>query len=151
VLLTQDNKPVRFFDDLLKGKTVLINFMFTTCTGVCPAMTSNLQKVQEYLGERVGAGVNIISISVDPTVDTPETLKKYTQNYKVKPGWYFLTGGREDVDFVLRKVGGFVKDKNDHTSLLIIGNVETGEWMKTFAMTKPAQIADAVIKLAESR
>ncbi len=151
LLLTQDNKPVHFFDDLLKGKIVLINFMFTTCTGVCPAMTSNLLKVQDYLGERVGRGVNMISISVDPTVDTPEALKKYSDNFKVKTGWYFLTGKKEDVDLVLRKVGGFVKDKNDHTSLLIIGNVETGEWMKVFAMTRPAEIADMVIKLAKSK
>jgi protein SCO1 len=151
VLLTQDNKSVHFFDDLLKGKIVLINFMFTTCTGVCPAMTSNMFKVQEYLGERVGKGVNMISISVDPTVDTPDVLKTYSGNYKVKPGWYFLTGKKEDVDLVLRKVGGFVKDKNDHTSLLIIGNVETGEWMKVFAMTRPSEIADMVIKLAQSK
>ena len=151
VLLTQENKPVHFYDDLLKGKIVLINFMFTTCTGVCPAMTSNLLKVQSYLGERVGTDVNMISISVDPTVDTPEALKKYSDNFKVKPGWYFLTGKKEDVDIVLRKVGGFVKDKNDHTSLLIIGNVETGEWVKVFAMTRPAEIADMVIKLARSK
>jgi protein SCO1/2 len=150
VLTTQDNKPVRFFDDLLKGKTVLINFMFTTCTGVCPAMTANLSKVQEYLGDRVGNSVNMISISVDPTVDTPEALKKYAQNYKVKPGWYFLTGKKQDVDTVLRKVGGFVEDKNDHTSLLIIGNVETGQWMKVFAMARPSEIADAVIKVGQS-
>ena len=151
VLLTQDNKPVHFFDDLLKGKIVLINFMFTSCTGVCPAMTSNLAKVREYLGERVGSTINMISISVDPTVDTPEALKKYAEVYKVKPGWYFLTGKKDDVDVVLRKVGGFVKDKNDHTNLLIVGNVETGEWIKVFAMAKPADIADAVIKLSQSK
>jgi cytochrome oxidase Cu insertion factor (SCO1/SenC/PrrC family) len=151
LLVTQDNKQVRFFDDLLKGKIVLINFMFTTCTGVCPAMTSNLLKVQDYLGDRVGKSVNMISISVDPTVDTADALKKYADNYKVKRGWYFLTGKKEDVDLVLRKVGGFVKDKNEHTSLLIMGNVETGEWMKVFAMTKPSEIADMVIKLAQSK
>jgi protein SCO1 len=151
VLLTQDNKPVRFFDDLLKGKVVIINFMFSTCTGVCPPMTANLAKVQEYLGARVGNGINMISISVDPTVDTPEALKKFAGNYKVKPGWYFLTGQPADLDLVLRKVGGYVKDKNDHTTLLMIGNVETGQWMKVFAMAKPAEIADAVIKVAESK
>ncbi len=151
VLLTQDNKPVHFFDDLLKGKTVIINFMFTTCTGICPPMTSNLAKVQDYLGERVGRDVNMISISVDPTVDTPEALKKYTDNFKVKPGWYFLTGKKEDVDLVLRKVGGFVTDKNQHATLLMIGNIETGEWVKAFAMAKPAEIADQVIKLVEAK
>jgi protein SCO1/2 len=150
VLLTQDNQPVRFFDDMLKGKVVVINFMFTTCTSVCPAMTANLLKVQEYLGERVGNGINMISISVDPTVDTPAALKKYADTYKVKHGWHFLTGKQADVDLVLRKVGGFVNDKNDHTTLLMIGNVQTGQWMKAFAMSKPAEIADAIIKIAES-
>ncbi len=151
VLLTQDNKPVHFFDDLLKGKTVVINFMFTTCTGVCPPMTANLAKVQEYLGERVGKSVNMISISVDPTTDTPATLKKFASTYKVKPGWTFLTGKPEEVETVLRKIGGFVKDKNDHTSLVIIGNVETGEWMKVFAMTAPSEMADIVIKLSDAK
>ncbi|MGA9773520.1 MAG: SCO family protein [Blastocatellia bacterium] len=151
VMLTQDNKPVRFFDDLLKGKTVIINFMFTTCTGICPPMTANLAKVQDYLGERVGRDVNMISISVDPTVDTPEALRKYADSFKAKTGWYFLTGKKEDVDLVLRKVGGFVKEKDDHSTLLMIGNIETGEWVKAFAMAKPAEIADQVIKIVESK
>jgi cytochrome oxidase Cu insertion factor (SCO1/SenC/PrrC family) len=150
VLLTQNNQPVHFFDDLLKGKVVVINFMFTTCTSICPAMTANLLKVQEYLGERVGNGVNMISISVDPAVDTPDVLKKYAEKLKVRPGWIFLTGKQADIDIVLRKVGGFVKDKNEHSTLLMIGNLETGQWVKAFAMSKPAEIADAIIKIAES-
>lgn len=151
VLVTQDNQPVRFFDDMLRGKTVMINFMFTTCTGICPPMTANLLKVQAYLGDRVGKDISIISISVDSGIDTPAALKKYATNYKVKPGWYFLTGNKTDIDVVLRKVGGYVKDKNDHTGLVMIGNVETGEWIKMFAMAKPAEIADAVLKIAGSK
>jgi cytochrome oxidase Cu insertion factor (SCO1/SenC/PrrC family) len=147
-LITQDNKPVRFFDDLLKGKTVLINFAFATCTGVCPNMTANLIKVQEYLGDRVGKDINMITISVDPLVDTPDELKKYAEKFKVKPGWYFLTGKKQDVDQVLYKLGGYVDDKTKHTNTLIIGNVETGEWVKAFALAKPAEIADAVTKMA---
>lgn len=148
VLYTQDNKPVHFFDDLLKGKTVLINFMFTTCTGICPPMTANLLKVQAYLGERVGNDINMISISVDPLVDTPAALKKYATNYKVKDGWFFLTGSKADVDLVLSKVGGFVKDKNEHSGLVMVGNLATGEWLKVFAMAKPSEIADSVLKVA---
>lgn len=151
VLLTQDKTPVHFFDDLLKGKTVIINFMFTTCTGICPPMTANLSKVQAYLGDRVGKDINMISISVDPAVDTPDALKKYATNFKVKPGWYFLTGNKADVDLVLRKVGGFVEDKNDHSGVLVVGNVETGEWLKVFAMARPAEIADSVMKIADSK
>ena len=150
-LLTQDNKAVRFFDDLLRGKVVVINFMFTTCTSVCPAMTANLAKVQAYLGARVGNGINIISISVDPAVDTPAALKKYAEQFHAGPGWTFLTGKKEDVDAVLRKVGGFTADKNDHSTLLMIGNIETGQWLKAFAMSRPDEIADAIIKVAESK
>src|SRR5262249_23632041 len=112
-LLTQDNKQVHFFSDFLKGKIVLINFVFTTWPGVCPTMTSNLRKVQELLGDRVGNDMNMISITVDPEVDTPDALKKYAASFGVKPGWYFLTGPRTELDQVLRKLGGFVADKND--------------------------------------
>lgn len=147
-LLTQDDKTVRFFDDLLKDKTVIINFVFTTCAGVCPPMTANLAKVQEYLGDRVGRDINMITISVDPTVDTPAELKKYADKFKVKPGWYFLTGKKEDVDKVLYKLGGYVEDKLRHSSILIIGNVVTGEFMKMLAMGKPSEIADHVLKIA---
>ncbi|HEX5734002.1 MAG TPA: SCO family protein [Blastocatellia bacterium] len=147
-LLTQDDRTVRFFDDLLKGKTVIINFVFTTCTGVCPPMTANLAKVQDYLGDRVGRDVNMITISVDPTIDTPAQMKKYADKFKVKPGWYFLTGKKENVDQVLYKLGGYVEDKLQHSSILIVGNVGTGEFMKMFAMANPSEIADHVLKVA---
>jgi protein SCO1 len=146
-LLTQDNKPVRFYNDLLKGKVVLINFLFTTCQGVCSPMTANMVKVQNYLGERVGREVNIISISVDPLTDTPAVLKKYADSFKTQPGWYFLTGDKKNVDWVLYKLGGYVEDKQQHSSILIIGNETTGEWMKVPAMSNPTEIANAVVKL----
>ena len=148
VLITQDNKPVHFFDDLLRGRTVIINFMFTTCTGICPSMTANLAKVQTLLGDRSGKDVNIISISVDPAIDTPQTLKQYATKFGVKPGWSFLTGNKADVDVVLRKLGAWVEDKNQHSSILIVGNVETGDWTKMLAMSKPSDIVDNVLKLA---
>jgi cytochrome oxidase Cu insertion factor (SCO1/SenC/PrrC family) len=147
VLLTQDNKAVRFYDDLLKGRVVLINFIFTTCQGVCTPMTANLARVQSYLAEHMGREVVMISISVDPLTDTPERLKIYADKFKVKPGWYFLTGKKENVDWVLYKLGGYVEDKQTHTSVLIIGNEATGEWMKVHAMSNPTEIAGAVTKL----
>ena len=148
VLLTQDNKPVRFFDDLLKGKTVLINFAFSTCVGICPPMTANLVKVQQYLGDRVGRDIIMITLSVDPIVDTPAEMKKFADKFKVKPGWYFLTGKKENIDQVLYKVGGYVEDKNEHSGLVMIGNVETGEWMKVNAMARASDIADAALRVA---
>jgi cytochrome oxidase Cu insertion factor (SCO1/SenC/PrrC family) len=150
VLLTQDNKPVRFYADLLKGKVVLINFLFTNCKGVCSPMTANLAKVQKYLGERVGREVLMISVSVDPLTDTPAVLKKYADSFKAQPGWYFLTGDKKNVDWVLYKMGGYVEKREEHSSVLIIGNEATGEWMKVHAMANPVEIANAVTKLLAS-
>lgn len=151
LLLTQDNKPVRFYNDLVKGKVVLINFLFTTCKGVCSPMTANLVKVQKYLGERVGREVLMISISVDPLTDTPPVLKKYADSFKTQPGWYFLTGEKQNVDWVLYKMGGYAENKEQHTSVLIIGNEATGDWMKVHAMANPTEIAQAVTKLLAAK
>ncbi len=151
VLLTQDNQPVHFYDDLLKGKVVLINFIFTTCQGVCSPMTANLARAQSYLAEHVGREVVMISISVDPVTDTPEVLKKYADKFKVRPGWYFLTGEKKNVDWVLYKLGGYVADKQQHSSVLVVGNEATGEWMKLHAMANPTEIASAVTKLLASK
>jgi protein SCO1/2 len=151
VLTTQENKRVLFYDDLIKGKVVLINFMFTTCTYVCPRTTINLKAVQECLGERLGRDVFIISISVDPTTDTPELLAKYAETHRIKPGWYFLTGTKKNVDTVRSALGAYDEDKMQHTGVLIFGNEATGVWLKAVAMAKPAEIAAAVMRLLNNR
>jgi cytochrome oxidase Cu insertion factor (SCO1/SenC/PrrC family) len=151
VLLTQDNRPVRFYDDLLKNKIVLINFLFTTCKGACSPMTANLAKVQQQLGAHLGKEVVILSLSVDPETDTPAALKKYAESFQAKPGWYFLTGRKENLDLVLYKLGGYVEDKNQHGLKLILGNEATGEWLKLHAMSNPTEIAAAVLKLIPAK
>ncbi|HEV2801262.1 MAG TPA: SCO family protein [Pyrinomonadaceae bacterium] len=151
VLLTQDNRPVRFYDDLLKNKIVLINFLFTTCKGACSPMTANLAKVQEQLGAHLGKEIVMLSVSVDPEMDTPAALKKYAESFKAKPGWYFLTGKKENLDWVLYKLGSYVEDKNQHGLKLIVGNDATGEWVKLHAMSNPKEIATAVLKLLPAK
>jgi protein SCO1/2 len=151
VLLTQDNQPVRFYDDLLKNKVVLINFMFTTCKGVCSPMTANLAKVQQQLGDRLGKDVVMLSFTVDQETDTPAVLKKYAESFKARPGWYFLTGKKENLDWVLYKLGGYVEDKNAHNLKLIVGNEATGEWIKMHAMANPTEIAAAVLKMLPAK
>ena len=151
VLVTQEGRPVRFYDDLLKGRIVLINFMFTTCAGVCSPMTANLAKVQRYLGEHVGREVEMISISVDPATDTPEVLRKYAASFKAQPGWDFLTGKKEDVEAVLAKVGGYTDDKSKHSAVLLVGDVPAGKWKKLLAMGNAAEIASAVKEMIAAR
>ena len=96
-LLTQDGKEVHFYTDMLKGKVVLISFIYTNCTDICPILMPNLVRIQELLGDRSGRDVSLISISVDPEDDTPEVLKAYGEKYGAKPGWTFLTGKKENV------------------------------------------------------
>jgi protein SCO1/2 len=144
VLVNQDGEKMRFYSDVLKGKTVVISAFFTTCTSVCPPMNRNLEKVQEALGERIGKDVFIVSISVDPETDTPERLKAYARKFHAKPGWIFLTGKKENVDWALYKVGQYVEEKNDHTTGLIIGNEATGLWKKAFGLTKTAELVEFV-------
>ncbi len=146
VLINQNGEKMRFYSDLLQGKVVIINSFFSTCQGVCLPLNRNLEKVQDALGERVGKNVRIISISVDPTVDTPATLKEYSKKLHARQGWYFLTGDKQNVDFALKKIGHFVGDKQDHLNIFIVGNESTGLWKKAFGLAK----SDELVKVVES-
>jgi protein SCO1/2 len=146
VLLNQNGEKMRFYSDLLQGKVVIINSFFGTCQGSCLPMNRNLEKVQQALGDHVGKDVHIISISVDPTVDTPSSLKEYAKKLHARPGWYFLTGDKQNVDFALNKLGQFVSDKQDHLNIVIIGNERTGLWKKAFGLAQ----SEELVKIVES-
>jgi protein SCO1/2 len=146
LLINQNGEKMRFYSDLLQGKVVIINSFFGTCQGSCLPMNRNLEKVQEALGERMGKDVRIISISVDPLVDTPPTLREYAKKLHARPGWYFLTGDKQNIEFALTKLGQFVSDKQDHLNIIIIGNERTGLWKKAFGLAK----SDEIVKVVES-
>jgi protein SCO1 len=146
-LQTHDGRSVRFYDDLVKGRKVIINFTFTSCTATCPRTTSNLSRVQNLLGERVGRDIFIVSLSLDPTTDTPEVLKAYAKTYDARPGWTFATGRREDIDRVRRRLGLYDNaDFTQHTGLLTFGNEPEGKWAATPALDKPENILYYVLR-----
>src|SRR6516225_7113525 len=127
LLTTQEKREVRLYDDLIKDRVVLINFMFTSCNGICPRTTQNLVRVQQLLGERVGRDIFMYSFTLDPLHDTPDVLKEFASAHHVRPGWQFLTGKPEHMEQLRRRLG-FVdpdpaldKDKESH-----IGNVRYG-------------------------
>ena len=144
-LINQDGKKMRFYSDVLKDKVVVINTFFTTCTGVCPPISRNLEKVQEALGDRLGKDAFLISMSVDPETDTPARLKEYSNRFHARTGWIFLTGKKENVDWALYKLGQYVESKDGHTNIIIIGNEPKGLWKKAFGLAK----ADELIKMVE--
>jgi protein SCO1 len=148
-LQTHDGARVRFYEDLIKNKVVLINFFFTTCTSICPRTTENLRKVEEGLGDHLGRDVRMISITVDPDTDTPRVLEEYARRNGTKPGWFFVTGSRKDIDVVRRHLGvnRDGNDKTDHTGVLVFGNEATGQWAATAAMGNPRTIVRSVLRL----
>jgi protein SCO1/2 len=150
-LIDQDGRKVRFYTDVLKGKTVIVNAFFTTCTSVCPPMNRNMEKIQEALGERVGKDVFLVSISVDPETDTPPVIKEYSKKFHAREGWMFLTGKKENVDWALYKVGQYVEDKNSHTTVIIIGNEATGLWKKALGMANAEDLVKIVRTVADDK
>jgi len=144
LLVNQNGEKMRFYSDLLQNKVVVINSFFATCTGSCLPLNRNLEKLQKALGEHMGKEVYFVSISVDPTVDTPVSLKAYAKKLNAGPGWYFLTGDKENVDFALQKIGQFVEDKNDHLNIFIIGNERTGLWKKAFGLAQNEELLKVV-------
>lgn len=147
-LLNQDGEKVRFYTDVLKGKTVIVNAFFTTCTSVCPPMNRNMEKIQEAFGDRVGRDIFLVSLTVDPEVDTPARLKDYAQKFHAGRGWVFLTGKKENLDWALYKLGQYVEAKDDHKTIFIIGNEPTGLWKKAFGManvTELMQVVESVV------
>lgn len=144
-LINQDGQKMRFYSDVLKDKVVVINTFFTTCTSVCPPMNRNLEKIQEALGDRLGKDAFLVSISVDPGTDTPPRLKEYARRFHARPGWVFLTGKKENVDWALYKIGQYVEKRDDHSTIIIIGNEPKGLWKKALGLAK----ADELMKILD--
>jgi protein SCO1/2 len=138
-LTTQDGEEVRFYD-LIKGKIVAINLIYTTCKFACPLETARLAQVQKLLGDRMGRDVFFYSITIDPEHDTPSVLKAYAEKFHTGPGWLFLTGSRADIDLISKKIGLYSPPNpsdDGHMPMLLIGNEATGEWTRTSALDNP--------------
>ena len=148
VLTTQDGTKVHFYDDVLKGKIVVIDLIYTSCVNACPLETARLVQVQKMLGDRVGKDIFFYSISIDPKHDTPKVLREYAAKYHVGPGWTFLTGRKEDIDLVSKKLGLYSDpDPNDpdgHTPSVLLGNEPMGQWMRDTATDNPRFLTNII-------
>ena len=149
VLRTHENKEVRFYDDLIKGKHVVINFMYTRCEASCPVTTANLVKVQETLRKRVGQDIFMYSITIKPEEDDPATLKEYARVHRVKPGWLFLTGNRYDLDTLRLRLAsehhpGIDLDPTQHTGMVRVINDSINRWFMCPAQASIETIVQAI-------
>jgi len=146
----QNGKSLNFYTDLVKGKVVAINFVFTTCTTICPPLTATFRRVQQQLAEQKSSA-QLISVSVDPAIDTPERLRDFAAKFKAEPGWAFVTGNTSDINSLLQQLGVAVTNKNDHTPMILIGNDEAGYWTRAYGLSSPASLVKLITEAANRK
>lgn len=139
----QHGKRLKFYTDLVKDKTVAINFIFTTCTTICPSLTATFRRVQEELAARA-PDVQLISISVDPITDTPERLRDFATRFKAGPGWTFVTGDKADIDSLLVGLGAASANASDHTPTILVSNDVTGYRTRAYGLSSPAALVNVI-------
>jgi len=147
-LVNQDGETLRFYDDVIKGKVVSINFMFTSCGDACPLETAKLRKVQQMLGEHAGKDVYMYSITVDPDRDTPAALKAYMKKFNIGTGWQFLTGKKEDIDLIRDKLGMYSDEEeelSDHAINFVLGNERIGLWLRRTPFDLPETLVSVLL------
>jgi len=148
-VLDQNGNALHFYSDLIKGKTVAINFIFTNCTTICPPLAATFARVQKEMGDKVGRDVHFISISVDPLTDTPERLKAWGAKFKAGPGWTFVTGNKEQIDKLLYALGASVSRREDHSPTVIVGNDVKGVWTRTYGLARTTELEGLIMNVIE--
>lgn len=146
-VVTHDGRRLRLYDDLLKGKIVVINFIYTSCKDLCSLGTARLALVRERLGARVGKDIFFYSITLDPVIDGPDVLKKYADNFYTGPGWLFLTGAPDDIDLIRYKLGDRGKTLADHRTDVILGNDATGEWSRDSIFSDTDHLTHTILRM----
>jgi protein SCO1 len=143
-VVTQDGETLHFYDDLIKDKVIVISFIYTSCTDICPLTTARLVEVREKLGDAVGRDIFFISLTVDPERDTPERLKAFADAFHIGdgPGWRFVTGKPEDIHLINLRFGDRSADRglSDHRNEIVIGNGAIGDWTRNSVLGDLEQV-----------
>ena len=153
-LLTQHEESVQFYDDLVRDRVVIVNFMYATCENICLPIAQNLGQVHKRLGERMGRDIMILSLTIDSDADDPAALRDYiARNGGEKEGWVYLTGDYDDIDRVRRALGVYDldpvidADKSEHSGLITFGNDRTDQWAALPALMNSEEIAETVLRI----
>ena len=142
-LINQDGETVRFFDDVLKDKVVVVNFIFTNCDGACPLMTHKLSLVRDRMEGQIGDTVEFVSLSIDPERDTPAAMKEFARSHHADhDGWTFLTGKPENLDYIIKRLGQYSDDVEAHSTMMLAGNVNAAHWIKIQPYEQPPAITE---------
>lgn len=143
-LVTHEGKEVRFFSDLLQDRIVLITGFYVNCDTTSPRQNLMLSRVQKQLGELLGQQVWIVTLTVDPIRDTPDLVSDYAKVFAPQPGWTFVTGSVENIDWVNYRLGQYTVDPETHPGVYLLGNLKTGLWLKVPSNAKPDELLSRI-------
>jgi protein SCO1/2 len=145
-LVNQNGARVKFKSLVTSDKPVVVDFIYGTCTTICPVLSAGYSNLQQKLGDG-STKVQLISISIDPENDTPKVMKEYLKRYRAKPGWDFLTGSRTDIDKVMRAFDAYIPNKMYHYPLNLIRNPKDGKWVRIFGLTSTSEFMNEYKKV----
>ena len=149
-VIDQNGNKLRFYSDVLKGRVVLISFIFTNCEFACPMLAQKLKQTRAAMVPAIKDDVWYVSLSVDPDRDTPEAMKKFAERQGVDESrWIFLTGDKQNLETIIKKLGQYTPDVEAHTTLMLAGNTITRHWTRVMPMLTPPDIAQKMRELVE--
>jgi protein SCO1/2 len=157
VLTTHEGRAVRFYDDLVRDRVVVVQFFYVECAGICPLSTTRMLEMQDALQERAGRDVSLLSITLDPANDTPDVLAQHARAVGAGPGWTFLTGSEQDILSLRRRLGVFDRDpvldadRSQHAAVLVLGNDSKQRWCLKPATLSSAFLLRSLLRLAGPR
>ena len=150
-LLDRNGRSMRFRSEVIGDRIVIMNFVYTGCTTVCPVSSAIFGQLQQRLGPRLGEEVFLVSMSVDPVTDSPARLRSYAQKHHADPAWIWLTGTKPDVDKVLEGLGAYAPNYTDHPAMTLVGDGRTGRWTRFFGFPGPEELMTKVDALLAAR
>lgn len=147
VFTTQDHRDVRF-SELVAGRRVALQFIFTSCGTVCPPMGAQFAALGKLLDDRDVDDVHLVSVSIDPARDTPDKLAAWADRFGHDAArWTLITAPAPSTDALLRALGMATGDKTDHPAVVLLNNGHDREWRPVNALTRPTDIVDALDRL----
>lgn len=146
-LINQDGETVSLKALVETDQPVIIDFIYGTCTTICPILSASFVNIQRMLGKE-GKTVRLISITIDPDHDRPQVMKEYLNRYRAKPGWDFFTGTRADIDTVMTSFDAYIPDKMSHYPLNLIRNPKDGSWIRLFGLMSGKEFLSEYKKVA---
>jgi len=140
LLVNQDGQKVRFKSFIEQSdQPVLLDFIYGTCTTICPILSAGFASLQRKLGPEASK-VRLVSITIDPEHDNPRVMKDYLKRFRAKPGWDFMTGSRADIDRVMRAFDAYIPNKMSHYQIMLIRSPRDGRWTRVMELVSSADI-----------